>query len=151
MICIEAPNYTTAPEFRIRSLFLAGGITGCPEWQTEMIQHLQETNLYIYNPRRTNFPIHDPTAAVAQIAWEHHHLKRAHAISFWFCKETIQPIVLFELGKWYQHKKIFIGMDPEYPRRQDVEIQTQLDRSIPIAYRLEDLAQQIIQWAQVYT
>ena len=91
----------------------------------------------------------DPTAAPAQIAWEHYHLNRADAIMFWFCQETVQPIVLFELGKWYQHKKVFIGMNPGYPRRQDVEIQTQLDTSIPIVFSLKTLARQIIDWAKL--
>ena len=42
-------------------------------------------------------------------------------------------------------KPIFIGVDPKYQRRQDVEIQTKLARpEIEIVYSLEDLANQII-------
>ena len=39
---------------------------------------------------------------------------------------------------------IFVGMDKEYERKQDVVIQTKLARpEIKIVYSLEDLAQQI--------
>jgi hypothetical protein len=64
-------------------------------------------NISGYSTRGEKTALDDPTATPAQIAWEYHHLKQAEAIMFWFCKETIQPIVLFELGKWYQHKKVF--------------------------------------------
>jgi hypothetical protein len=41
-------------------------------------------------------------------------------------------------------KLIVIGMDPAYPRRQDVEIQMKLIRpDIKIVYSLSDLAEEI--------
>src|SRR3954464_2254024 len=82
------------------SVFLAGGITDCPDWQTEMVELLADTELNVLNPRRANFPIKDPGAAEAQISWEHRYLRRAGMISFWFPKETLCPIVLYELGAW---------------------------------------------------
>ncbi len=128
-----------------KSLFLAGGITGCPDWQQSMKQLLSDTDLILLNPRRADFPIHDPNAAREQIAWEHNHLRKADAILFWFCKETIQPIVLYELGAWTTiDKPIFIGVHLEYQRRQDVEIQTELVRpEVEIVYSLQELADQI--------
>lgn len=129
-----------------RSVFLAGGITGCPNWQQEMVKLLSDTDLIIFNPRRANFPIDDPSAALGQITWEHNYLRAADTISFWFAKETIQPITLYELGSWSTRldKDILIGVHPEYPRRQDVEIQTRLVRpNVRIEYSLEDLAKQI--------
>lgn len=120
---------------------------------------LKDTNLIIFNPRRENFPIHDPSASFEQIKWEYNYLKNCKAISFWFSKGSLNPIVLFEYGRWsyfavrfwQYHKKIFVGMDPEYKRRQDVEIQTKLLRPCgsiigEIVYNLDDLAEQIIQY-----
>lgn len=130
-------NYVEAPQTLIdnfdgrrnKILFLAGGITGCPEWQQEMRKMLELTDLVLLNPRRKNFPIGDPSAAQWQIEWEHAGLKLADMILFWFPKETICPIVLYELGAWSMTEKpIFVGVHPEYVRKQDVEIQTKLVR-----------------------
>src|SRR5882724_7144555 len=92
---IEAPaQYTGAGP----SVFLAGGITGCPGWQDHAASRLGDLPLAVLNPRRADFPIDDPSAAEAQIAWEHRHLRRAAAALFWFPSETLCPITLYELG-----------------------------------------------------
>ena len=128
-------------------VFLAGGITGCPDWQQEIVELLKDTNLTLLNPRRTHFPIGNPNAAQEQIEWEHDHLKMGDAILFWFPCETICPIVLYELGAWSMtDKPIFVGVHPDYSRRQDVEIQTGLVRpEITVVYSLETLAKQVRQ------
>ena len=102
---------------------------------------LSDTDITILNPRRANFPIQDPKAADLQISA----LRDAMAISFWFPKETICPIVLYELGAFSTHtKSIFVGVHPEYQRRQDVEIQMRLARpDLSIVYSLQDLASQL--------
>lgn len=138
---IEAPNvYTPLPGER--SLFLAGGITGCPDWQRAMVDSLADTSLALLNPRRARFPIDDPGAADSQITWEHEHLRSATAILFWFPHETLNPIVLYELGAWSMTKKpLFVGVHPQYQRRRDVEIQTRLARpDVPVVLSLEELA-----------
>lgn len=144
MIYVEAPNSSPAGS-TTPSLFIAGSIQNSPEWQTELVKDLENLNLVVYNPRRKNFPIHDPNAAYGQIKWEFDHLRKASMISFWFCKETVGPIVLYELGAHLMTPKpIVIGMDPGYQRRQDVEIQTKLIRpEIEIVYSLKDLGNQI--------
>jgi len=126
-------------------LFLAGGIQGCPDWQSDMVSLLHDTSWVVLNPRRTNFPIHDPTAADAQIQWEYDHLRYADVILFWFPCETLCPIVLYELGAWSMTKKpLYVGVHPDYQRRQDVEIQTRLSRpDVRIVYSLEALAQEV--------
>ena len=132
------------------SLFLAGGITGCPNWQKEMIGQLKDSPLVLFNPRRASFPIEDKCASRAQIEWEHIHLRKATAISFWFPCETLNPIVLYELGAWSMtDKKLFVGVHPEYQRRQDVQIQTALTRpDVQIVTSLDALAQEIISWVK---
>ena len=92
---IEAPAEFTGTE---PSLFLAGGITGTFDWQTEIVRLLNVTALAVLNPRRRNFPIDDSTAAQSQIEWEFRHLRRATAVLFWFPSETLCPIALYELG-----------------------------------------------------
>jgi len=145
---IEALEYWVAnPEIGCeRRIFMAGGITNCPDWQQEMVKMLEDTDLVLLNPRRKNFPIHDPDASRQQITWEFDHFKWSDMMMFWFPKETMCPIVLFELGRWSAatHIPIFVGMDPEYQRRQDVEIQMELIRpGFKISYSLKDLANSI--------
>ena len=150
-LIIEAPNEVYSVENELNDkLFLAGGITNCPNWNDEVIENLNDiSTLTIYNPRRKNFPIDDPNAAEQQISWEFNHLRCCNIISFWFPKETLCPITLFELGRWgySQHdKKIFVGMHPEYKRKDDVIIQGFLssDGLLPIFYNsISDLSNAI--------
>lgn len=144
MIYIEAPNY----DFPIgkKSIFLAGTIQGTiTDWQAEVTDALKNFDIVVFNPRRKNFPIHDPSAAEKQITWEHDMLRKADMIQMWLAAETDGPICLYELGAWTMTQKpIVIGMDPKYRRRQDVEIQTKLERpEIPITYSMEDFTNAI--------
>jgi hypothetical protein len=142
---IEAPEYFDS---KSQAIFCAGGITGCPDWQSQMVELLKPSSWTILNPRRANFPIHDPNASKQQIEWEFKHLRFATAILFWFPSESICPIVLYELGAWSMtDKPLFVGVHPNYPRKQDVEIQTALVRpDINIVYSLEELARQVLQF-----
>jgi hypothetical protein len=143
MIYVEAPN-RVFPTSK-KSIFLAGTIQGSADWQAEIVKALSNFDVVVFNPRRKDFPIHDPSAAQEQITWEFDMLKRADMISFWFAPETLGPIVLLEYGRWTgTQKPIVTGMDPKYPRRQDVEIQTKLIRpEIPITYSMEDFTDAI--------
>ncbi len=129
MIYIEAINNNEEVENEKLKLFLAGGITGCSDWQEEMAQIMKDLDIVIYNPRRKKYP-KGIREIEKQIRWEYNKLKKADIISVWFAHETIQPITLYELGKWVnshiQDKHIFIGIDPEYARKTDVVIQTKL-------------------------
>lgn len=123
-------------------LFLAGGITGCPDWQTEMTDAMKDlSDLTILNPRRANLDVVNPRLAEEQILWESRHLKMANIISFWFPAETVCPIALYELGMWTDKAPLlFVGTDAAYSRRQDVIIQTRLrKREQPIYYRLDQM------------
>jgi hypothetical protein len=136
-------HYLEAPEgFRVNMIrpwiFMAGGITNCPAWQQDLRRYLYATlgpvaddpaaicSYTLFNPRRENFPIHDPCASEEQIAWEYMGLKLADIIVFWFARGSLNPIVLFELGKHCMHPNIVVGCDPEYVRTQDVVIQLRL-------------------------
>jgi hypothetical protein len=158
---IEAPNYSLDiarlnPE---ECLFLAGSITGAENWQKDLayaeyddpFSKKRLINHYnIFNPRRENFNNLDPKIEQEQITWEYHCIHRCKYILFWFAKETFAPITLFELGSalhTHDHSKIFIGIDPEYKRKNDVIIQTRLRNeylSNRITFSKEDLVLQIL-------
>ncbi len=130
-------------------LFVAGGVTDCPDWQKELIDQLRNKPISVFNPRRTKFPIHDPAAAEAQIVWEHEHLRQASAIAFWFPCETLCPIALYELGQWsVLPATIFVGVHPDYKRKSDVIIQTRLVRPrLEVVFSIPELAAQVRNWA----
>ena len=143
MTHVEAPDEYDGPG---PSLFLAGGIMGTFDWQTEIVNRLARLPLVILNPRRRNFPMDDPSAAEAQITWEFRHLRRATAVLFWFPPETLCPIALFELGSrvMVPHQPLFVGTHPAYARRQDVEIQLRLARpGVRVVIDISELARQV--------
>lgn len=142
---VEAPHYYHGDQ---PALFLAGGISNCPDWQATLRPLLADSVWVLLNPRRTDFPMHDPHAAAEQIEWEFQHLRLASAVLFWFPCETLCPITLYELGAWSMTSKpLFIGTHPTYQRRPDVLIQTRLARpDITVVDSLPALAQQILQF-----
>jgi hypothetical protein len=112
-------------------LFLAGGITGCPDWQAEAAAMLRDTpGLTVCDPRRATFDLADPAVTTEQITWEHTHLWRADVVLFWFAPGgSVQPITLYELGVHVTRGiPLAVGADPAYPRRLDVEVQLGLAR-----------------------
>ena len=140
-------KYIEAPENWKRlygqlSVFLAGGITDCPDWQKEIVKMLEMTNYVVLNPRQERFT----ADAELQIQWEFRHLRKADVISFWFCEGNIQPIALFELGAWSKQKcpTVVIGVEPGYPREKDIYIQMELLGRSDIAQSLDELADKII-------
>ena len=77
------------------------------------------------------------------------HLRRATAVLFWFPPETLCPIALFELGGrvTVPHQPLFVGTDPRYARRADVEIQLRLARpEIRVATDIHALVRQVEEW-----
>jgi hypothetical protein len=108
------------------AVFLAGGITGCPDWQSMAAKRLLP-HADILNPRRREY-VFSPEAEDAefarQVEWEYTHLRRADVVMFWFAAGAVQPIALFELGAFAgSAKPIVVGADPAYPRRTDVRLQ----------------------------
>ena len=137
------------PPSILRSLFVAGGITGTKDWQEPFIEDLKSLNIMILNPRRKNFPTGDIETVSEQIEWEHQALSVATAISFWFPPETLCPITLFELGTFMkQNRTLFVGCHPEYARAFDVQKQVSLYRpEIQIVDTTVALIEQIKEWA----
>lgn len=136
MKIIEAPF----PHPETTDLFLAGGITNCPDWQKEAIEYLEETSGIALNPRRSGVFTED--IADEQITWEYHALRSADTVLFWFPKETLCPITLLELGVFTQRPqtRLIVGTDLDYARRFDVIKQLELARpEVTVRHSVEDL------------
>ena len=79
-------------------VFLAGGITGCEDWQLATIAEIDSLasnfpeiyeNLVILNPRRVEFQINDPNAATEQINWEFNMLEKCDMFSMYFSDKQL--------------------------------------------------------------
>ena len=139
MRVITSPdNYTLNPDEI--SLFLAGGITNCPNWQKEIIDLLKQDDtldkLVVFNPRRENFPIHNPNAAYEQIEWEFTCLEQADIFSMYFCGGVSdQPICMYELGRYISR------MQSKYPRtwffRLVVTVESDYNRKLDVLAQMD--------------
>lgn len=138
-IIIIPPNELTNQQFLDvyyngqPSIFLAGGITKCRNWQQDAITYFSDTNLTIFNPRRDDFDVTNKDMEREQITWEYNKLRFVSLIVFWFSNETVQPITLFELGSALERQKsgkqkVYVGVDPQYVRKNDVIIQSYLEK-----------------------
>lgn len=116
-------------------VFLAGGITGCEDWQKQVVDYLMGIKGLpgtIINPRREDFPVGDLEAISAQADWDNEGLWLSDLVSFWFDGgESEQPMAMFLLGCHLGRyivgggpTKIVVGADPNYKRILDVKEQT---------------------------
>lgn len=155
---IKCPDETTnlhRAKFSWPWVFMAGGITNCPDWQSELYENLKDLECVFFNPRRDDFDLTDSSMSEKQIEWEYRHLGLCDNVLFWFPKESVCPITLYELGvqlglNYVQRaygrtsNKIFVGCDPKYTRKFDLEKQISLmDNNIELVYSLDDLVIQI--------
>lgn len=122
----DVSHHRHEDEFKV---FIAGGISGCRDWQKDFIEKIGEyPNLVLFNPRREEYILSEGVEAVNQISWEHQALFHSDLIAFWFCEETLCPITLFELGKMLgQRKNVIVGSDLGYKRLFDLNVQLRLE------------------------
>lgn len=136
MIYVEAPNIfveETESLKKFPTVFLGGGITNCKDWQSDLVQEIDDLDCIVYNPRRKSFDLKDPSQSEIQIKWEHNYLSTSDIVIFYFSSETLCPITLFELGARLMANQshsygqsIYIYCEPDYQRKFDVEFQTKL-------------------------
>jgi hypothetical protein len=135
-------NVVTAPGLYAAHLprpwcFLAGGISNCPDWQSDLIAALAPMDRLrpgvdgtFFNPRAATFDVKDPSATTRQICWEQMAMQQADIIGFWFARGSDNPIVFFEYGTYLQRylltgsPEIVVGCDPDFRRTNDVVMQT---------------------------
>jgi hypothetical protein len=142
-----------------QSIFLAGGITGCGDWQKKAAKELKSfEHLTVINPRREDFDVSKKEESVKQIAWEYKRLRQVNQILFWFTESTLQPITLYELGATLERnaqffskpsggQRIFIGADMDYERLFDVHIQAKM-KSYP--FDIPDSLEYLLAMVKVY-
>ncbi len=157
---IVAPHSILPLETTSFRIFMAGGITGCSEWQQKLWVNvsgdyrltsdaemsIKYPMVTMYNPRRSNFDVNDATMFEDQIVWENVKLDASDLVVFWFTKDTIQPITLLELGKELgKGSHIIIGRDDDYERADDIELQAKLCGYKDYFYNtLEDLSTAVV-------
>lgn len=160
-------QYIEAPKYNLEiarlpaedNIFIAGSISGAHDWQREFACEMSSSErgprriidvFNVFNPRRANYNALDPAVEQEQITWEYQCIHQCKHIAFWFSHETLAPITLFELGSalnTHDHDKIYIGIDPEYKRKNDVFTQTMLRNksiALSIVYSKQQLVNQII-------
>lgn len=164
----------TAPENYVKEpndicVFLAGGITNCPDWQSEVLEKLANTtnndNLVIFNPRRDNFDVKNPNESIIQITWEFKMLEMCDIFSMYFCGDTEsdQPICFYELGRniarmqmkypgsW--EDRIIVSSDKKFKRYKDVQLQTLLatNNNVKINKMPEDIYSHYVRISTTYS
>jgi len=133
MKVITAPEYY-APKKTDITVFLAGGITNCDDWQDIVIGYLlglpadQTENLVVYNPRRNEWPSNSDDEEIRrQIHWEADYIRCADIFSMYFTntKKSDQPICFYELGKYAGYRDI-ISYQEGFTRALDVKYQLEV-------------------------
>lgn len=139
---ITSPDDQSGSNYRT-NVFLAGGITNCPDWQQKVIDQLlkerclSDTYVTIFNPRREEWDMNfGEEESIKQIEWEAKRFKKSNIFSFYFCNsESPQPITLFELGRYITlaatryhdwKNRIIVSIENGYSRSLDVETQCRL-------------------------
>jgi hypothetical protein len=148
----------------VTTLFLAGGISNCPNWQADVVKALANTEYIILNPRQDRWigsQALDTKIAyqeeLKQVTWEYKRITKAYSVLFWFPKDTVCPITLFELGSRLEgQQNLFIGCDPDYEKRRNIWCQLEQrpravkksadlhEREITLQLSLDDLIQEVI-------
>ena len=147
MIYVEAPNVRPVHSYDHPAVFLAGGITGCHDWQASVRERMADDRVVLLNPRRADFVVSRGDSAAQQIEWEWRYLHDpgTSTTMFWFpaciASETVQPIALFELGcALGEQRRIVVGAHPGYPRRADIVLQAALfDATLIVFDHLDDV------------
>lgn len=135
MIVVTSPHLYI-PKHDDITVFLAGGISGCRDWQQDVINNLfrmidkDDSQVIVYNPRQKDFNVNDQSATDDQITWEFQYLNKVDIFSMYFVGgDQIQPICLYELGRYT--KNVFgyeqvISVEKDYIRERDVVTQVAL-------------------------
>ena len=131
------------------SIFLAGGISDCWDWQDIVAMRLAgETDAVVYNPRRIGFDMSAyEEISRQQIIWEFHALRMSTVNLFWFPEETLCPITLMEYGSAMERLHpgaIMCGTHPNYQRRFDVVEQTRLKNHSHVWSDISDLVDETV-------
>jgi hypothetical protein len=130
MKVIVAPDHANIDR---PALYLLGGITGCPDWQSLVCKKLQSASKgTIFNPRREYFE-RTEVSLREQANWAYLAAWTSNVLAFWFSEgESQQAIATFELGLHLGRymagigTKIVVGVHPSYVNRRELEMQIEM-------------------------
>jgi hypothetical protein len=133
------------------TVFLAGGIRGCEDWQTVVMKDVCASvgKGSLLNPRRKDYPNDEVDVMAEQINWEQEALWLSDVIAFWFAGgESPQSKALFELGCHLARyclgggpKKLIVGVDPGYLYKSIVELQLKAhSRSLDTPWKVNPIS-----------
>jgi nucleoside 2-deoxyribosyltransferase-like protein len=133
----------------ISSVFLAGSIEmgQAEDWQTVCERALQDLQIVILNPRRTNWDagwvqaIDNPQFR-EQVEWELTAQERASVIAMYFAPASKAPITLLELGLFAGSGKLIVCCPEGFWRKGNVDIICARHR-IPMATTLAELVERV--------
>ena len=140
-------------------IFLAGGITKCPDWQQQVIDLIDKNapdfvrdRIVLFNPRRKYFDIKKKAESKRQVEWEFKYLEMCDIFTMYFCdSESVQPICMYELGRYitrmqmkypfraYWEDRIVVASSAKYSRYTDVRIQMDLVGIYVEPYEIDNL------------
>lgn len=108
-------------------VFLAGTIDmgNSIDWQSVVVEKFKEMNdgnIYIFNPRRTEGFSNEQEELEYQINWELQHLEEADLIIMNLLPNSKSPISLLELGLFARSKKLIVICPEEFYRYTNVKI-----------------------------
>lgn len=156
IVCPDRPPFPRTTPL----VFLAGGITGCEDWQTDFAERFDadDTSVILANPRRAEFgDVTDPVLGDEQIGWECEYLDQAEHVIFWFPNTAACIMTQHELGGALERERIaersgkperrvLIGVELGYMREFDVHTQARKKTPwIDVVDNLDDLYYQLDQ------
>lgn len=132
MILLKPPTILTTEqqELGYPKIFLAGSIEmgKAEDWQTEVQNILQDTNIIVCSPRRDDWNKDWPQDANfapfnEQVTWELDHIDAADIVLMYFDPTTKSPITLLELGiLTTSPQKVLVCCPEGYWRKGNVDI-----------------------------
>jgi nucleoside 2-deoxyribosyltransferase len=127
------------------SIFLAGSIDmgTAADWQTELSNHIANTNINIYNPRRNDWDssweqkVENPQFN-QQVNWELAAMEKADLIIMNFLPDSQSPITLLELGLHAASKKLMVCCPDAFYRSGNMHIVCN-NYNIPLFKNMKEL------------
>ena len=129
------------------SFFLAGGST---DWRQKLTDSMTSDQFYhaiVVDPFDKNYKPEVNTA------WEFKSMQKVDCVVFWFPKESLYPISLFELGVVCRDslKGLIVGMDLEYAKREIIIEQLKLFRpDVNVVSSLPEVMGQMEKFVESY-
>jgi len=125
-------------------VFLAGSIEmgNSIDWQSNVIDEMENSNITIYNPRRDKWnseweQLERSPEFNFQVNWELNRLDQSDVILMNFLPDTKSPISLLELGLYATSGKIIVVCPDGFWRKGNVQIICTRN-NIPLFNNLED-------------